>query len=157
VEIGHAVAGDPALMERMYDRLDRLGLTGDHQRLAGSWSYAQVFADREQARAAAGMALLLGYGEGERQLTPDEQQAAREAGLRDSRRRLRAPRAGHRARGKHGRPEEAHPAPGGARARGGRGGLSDPRTATEGLPGEIAAHRGLTAERYDPTAVDRVP
>jgi hypothetical protein len=38
VEIGYAVAGDPALMDRMYDRLDRLGLTGDHQRLASSWS-----------------------------------------------------------------------------------------------------------------------
>jgi len=62
VEIGHAVANDPALMDRMYDRLDRLGLIGDHQRLAGSWSYADVFADRDQANAAAGMALLLGYG-----------------------------------------------------------------------------------------------
>jgi len=49
-------------MDRMYDRLDRLGLIGDHQRLAGSWSYADVFADRDQANAAAGMALLLGYG-----------------------------------------------------------------------------------------------
>lgn|GEM_PF-3927646 len=69
VEIGHAVANDPALMDRMYDRLDRLGLTGDHQRLAGSWSYANVFADRDQANAAAGMALLLGYGEGDREPT----------------------------------------------------------------------------------------
>jgi conjugal transfer mating pair stabilization protein TraG len=30
VEIGHAVAGDPGLMDRMYDRIDQLGLTGDH-------------------------------------------------------------------------------------------------------------------------------
>ena len=81
VEIGHAVASDPALMDQMYDRLDRLGLTGDHQRLASSWSYADVFADRGQANAAAGMALLLGYGEGDRQLTPQEQQTAREAGF----------------------------------------------------------------------------
>ena len=81
VEIGHAVASDPALMERLYARLDSLGLTGDHQRLAGSWRYAQVFADPVQARAAAGMALLLGYGEGERKLTAPEAQLAREAGF----------------------------------------------------------------------------
>ena len=81
VEIGHAVAGDPALMDRMYDRLDRLGLTGDHQRLASSWSYSDVFADRDQANAAAGMALLLGYGEGDRELSPKEQQTAREGGF----------------------------------------------------------------------------
>jgi len=65
----------------MCERIDRLGLTGDHQRLASSWSYADVFADPEQARAAAGMALLLDYGEGDRVLTPQEQQPAREAGF----------------------------------------------------------------------------
>ena len=81
VEIGHAVAGDPGLMDRMYDRIDRLGLTGDHQRLASSWSYSDVFADRDQANAAAGMALLLGYGEGDRELSHKEQQTAREGGF----------------------------------------------------------------------------
>jgi hypothetical protein len=36
---------------------------------------------RDQANAAAGMALLLGYGEGGRELSPKEQQTAREAGF----------------------------------------------------------------------------
>ncbi len=155
VEIGHAVAGDPALMDRMYDRLDRLGLTGDHQRLASSWSYADVFADPAQARAAAGMALLLGYGEGDRVLTPQEQQTAREAGfgiLGDAFGGLRpqgiAPQRNVDL-------EERAPAYGAVGAAVNRGSLSDPRSETGGLRPDVADHRALTRERYDPTEVDR--
>jgi conjugal transfer mating pair stabilization protein TraG len=155
VEIGHAVAANPNLREQLYDRIDRLGLTGDHQRLAGSWSYAQVFADREQARAAAGMALLLGYGEGERELTADEQQRAREAGLGILADAFRAPGTSGITPHRNTDVEAAAPGPAGARAAVEGAGISDPRGATSGLRGEIAAHRGLTAERYDPTEVDR--
>lgn len=61
VETGRAIATAPALMDRLEGAVAEQGLAGDLQRLAGEWRYAQVFADREQARAAAGMALLLGY------------------------------------------------------------------------------------------------
>jgi conjugal transfer mating pair stabilization protein TraG len=155
VEIGHAVAANPNLREQLYDRIDRLGLTGDHQRLAGSWSYAQVFADREQARAAAGMALLLGYGEGERQLTANEQQGAREAGLGILADAFGSPRTAGIVPERNTNVEAATSSIGGTRAAVEGAGMTDPRGATSGLQGEIAAHRGLTAERDDPTEVDR--
>jgi conjugal transfer mating pair stabilization protein TraG len=130
VEIDHAVAGDPALMDRMYDRL---GLTGDQQRLASSWSYLDVFADRDQANAAAGMALLLGYGEGDRELSQREQQTAR----RHADLNGRAPDYG-KAVG------EAHAV-----------NLRDPPAPTGGLPGDLADHRRVTSDRYDPAEVNR--
>jgi conjugal transfer mating pair stabilization protein TraG len=155
VEIGHAVAGDPALMDRMYDRLDRLGLTGDHQRLASSWSYADVFADPEQARAAAGMALLLGYGEGDRVLTPQEQQTAREGGLGILGDAFRGPRPHGISPGHNADLDERAPAHGAAGAAVNGGNLRDPRFQTHGVRGEVSGHRRATSERYDPTEVDR--
>ena len=155
VEIGHAVASAPALMDQMYDRLDRLGLTGDHQRLASSWSYADVFADRDQANAAAGMALLLGYGEGDRQLTPQEQQTAREAGFGILADAFGGPRAAGIAPGRNADLDGDAPGYGGSRAAVDSGNLRDPRSQTHGIRGEVAGHRRSTGERYDPTEVDR--
>ncbi|MBK1699371.1 conjugal transfer protein TraG N-terminal domain-containing protein [Thiococcus pfennigii] len=155
VEIGQAVARDPALMERLYERLDRLGLTGDHQRLASSWSYANVFADRDQANAAAGMALLLGYGEGDRALTPREQQMAREGGFGLLSEAFGSPRAVGIEPGRNAELEGRVPGFGGAHADVSVGNLQDPRAQTSGLSDEVAAHRGVTRDRYDPAEVDR--
>ncbi len=155
VEIGHAVAADPALMDRMYDRLDRLGLTGDHQRLAGSWSYANVFADRDQANAAAGMALLLGYGEGDRALSPQEQQMAREGGFGILSEAFGSPRATGIEPGRNAELEGQAPGLGEARADVRAGHLHDPRAQTSGLSDDVATHQDVTRGRYDPTEVDR--
>jgi len=155
VEIGRAVASDPALMDRMYDRLDRLGLTGDHQRLAGSWSYAGVFADRDQANAAAGMALLLGYGEGDRELTPKEQQMAREGGFGILADAFGGPRPAGIEPGRNADLDGQVPGHGGAQAAVNAENLRDPRAQTSGLSGEVADHRRMTSDRYDPTEVDR--
>jgi conjugal transfer mating pair stabilization protein TraG len=155
VEIGHAVASDPALMDRLYDRLDRLGLTGDHQRLASSWSYADVFADRGQANAAAGMALLLGYGEGDRQLTPREQQTAREAGFGILADAFGGPRPGGIAHGRNAGLDGRVPGYGAAQGQVNAANLRNPRFQTDGVPREVANHRRSTSERYDPTEVDR--
>jgi conjugal transfer mating pair stabilization protein TraG len=155
VEIGHAVASDPALMDRLYDRLDRLGLTGDHQRLASSWSYADVFADREQANAAAGMALLLGYGEGDRQLTPLEQQTAREAGFGILADAFGGPRPAGIEPGRNADLDGRVPGYGAAQGQTNDGNLRDPRSQTAGVHGEVAGHRRSTGERYDPSEVDR--
>jgi conjugal transfer mating pair stabilization protein TraG len=155
VEIGRAVANDPALMDRMYDRLDRLGLTGDHQRLAGSWSYAGVFADRDQANAAAGMALLLGYGEGDRELTAREQQMAREGGFGILTDAFGGPRPAGIVPGRNTDLDGRVPGYGGAQAEVSTGNLRDPRAQTSSLSGEVADHRSVTSDRYDPTEVDR--
>ena len=141
VEIGHAVAGDPALMDQMYDRLDRLGLTGDHQRLASSWSYADVFADRGQANAAAGMALLLGYGEGDRQLTPQEQQTAREAGFGILADAFGGPRPAGIAPGRNADLDGRVPGYGAAQGQVNAANLRDLRSQTDGVRGEVAGHR----------------
>jgi conjugal transfer mating pair stabilization protein TraG len=155
VEIGHAVANDPALMDRMYDRLDRLGLIGDYQRLAGSWSYANVFADRDQANAAAGMALLLGYGEGERELTPTEQQMAREGGFGILSDAFGGPWPAGIVPGRNADLDGWAPGYGGVRAEVNAGNLRDPRAETSSLSGQVADHYRVTSERYDPTEVDR--
>jgi conjugal transfer mating pair stabilization protein TraG len=142
-------------MDRMYERIDRLGLTGDHQRLASSWSYANVFADRDQANAAAGMALLLGYGEGERKLSPQEQQTAREGGFGILADAFGAARPAGIDPGRHADLDD--PAPSYGRAAGAvrTGNLSDPHARTDGLRGEVDGHRRRTRERSDPTEVDR--
>jgi conjugal transfer mating pair stabilization protein TraG len=155
VEIGHAVANNPALMDRMYDRLDRLGLIGDHQRLAGSWSYANVFADRDQANAAAGMALLLGYGEGDRELTTKEQQMAREGGFGILADAFGSPRPTGIIPGRNADLEGRVPGYGEGQAAVNAGNLRDPRAQTAGLRSEVADHRNLTSNRYDPAEVDR--
>jgi len=155
VEIGHAVADDPALMDRMYDRLDRLGLIGDHQRLAGSWSYADVFADRDQANAAAGMALLLGYGEGDRELSPKEQQMAREGGFGILADAFGGPRPSGIAPGRNADLDGEVPGYGGAQSAVNARNLRDPRAQTAGLRSEVADHGRLTSDRYDPAEVDR--
>jgi conjugal transfer mating pair stabilization protein TraG len=155
VEIGHAVADDPALMDRMYDRLDRLGLIGDHQRLAGSWSYANVFADRDQANAAAGMALLLGYGEGDRELTSKEQQMAREGGFGILADAFGGRRPAGIEPGRNVDLDGRVPGYGGAGDEVSAGNLRDPRAQASGLSGEVADHRGLTSDRYDPSEVGR--
>jgi conjugal transfer mating pair stabilization protein TraG len=155
VEIGHAVAGDPALMDRMYDRIDQLGLTGDHQRLASSWSYSDVFADRDQANAAAGMALLLGYGEGDRELSSREQQTAREGGFGILADAFGGPRPAGIEPGRNADLDGRFPTYGRAMDEVSAGNLRDPRARTAGLSGDLADHRNLTSERFDPTEVDR--
>lgn len=155
VEIGHAVAGDPGLTDRMYDRIDRLGLTGDHQRLASSWSYSDVFADREQANAASGMALLLGYGEGDRELSPKEQQTAREGGFGILADAFGGPRSTGIEPRRNADLDGRVPTYGRATDDVSAGNLRDPRARTARLSGDLADHRNLTSERYDPTEVDR--
>jgi conjugal transfer mating pair stabilization protein TraG len=51
--------------------------------------------------------------------------------------------------------DERVPAHGAAGAAVNGANLRDPRSETEGLPNEVADHRRLTRERYDPTEVDR--
>ena len=78
-EVGHRLAADPALAQRAYGAIDRLNLTGDHERVGSWYSAMGVFANPEQARAAAAMHLLAGYARPERELTADERLQAREA------------------------------------------------------------------------------
>jgi len=77
-EVGHRLAADPALAQRAYSAIDRLNLTGDHERVASWYNAMGVFANPEQARAAAAMHLLAGYARPERELTADERLQARE-------------------------------------------------------------------------------
>jgi hypothetical protein len=51
--------------------------------------------------------------------------------------------------------DERVPGYGGARTDVNAGNLRDPRAQTSGLPGEVADHRSVTSDRYDPTEVDR--
>jgi len=155
VEIGHALAASPTLMDRLAERIDTLGLTGDHQRLASSWTYAQIFADPAQARAAAGMALLLGYGEGERKLSGQETEMAREAGFGILAEAFGARGASGIDPQRNAALEQRAPAPGHAQAAVEAAPLTDPGTSAAGLRAEVDAHRRLTQETYDPSEVER--
>jgi conjugal transfer mating pair stabilization protein TraG len=77
-EVGRRLANDPALAQRAYGAIDRLGLTGDHEQVASWYNAMGVFADPDQARAAAAMHLLAGYAQPERSLSADERLQARE-------------------------------------------------------------------------------
>ncbi|MFZ0791346.1 MAG: hypothetical protein WAM94_17175 [Chromatiaceae bacterium] len=63
-EIGNAIAHNPAVIERLYQEFDRRNLIGDHQRLSSAWNYANHLSPAA-ARAAAGVALLIGHADGE--------------------------------------------------------------------------------------------
>jgi conjugal transfer mating pair stabilization protein TraG len=154
-EIGNAIGRNPALMERLNQEIDRRNLTGDHQRLSSAWNYASNLSP-EAARAAAGVALLIGHADGEtlRRFTPSETQAAREAGYA-----LLADAFGTHSPsidpGANADLLERAPAYGDARGVVDGVGLRDPRGAAARLGGSIEAHRGLVERQYDPSAVDR--
>jgi conjugal transfer mating pair stabilization protein TraG len=114
-----------------------------------------VFADPEQARAAAGMALLLGYGEGERTLSAPEEQLAREAGFGILAEAFGAPQAAGVDPNRNAAIEGTAPAFGGVRTDVEGAGLRDPGSQAAGVRGQVEAHQQLTRERYDPTEVDR--
>ncbi|WP_242518394.1 conjugal transfer protein TraG N-terminal domain-containing protein [Halochromatium roseum] len=78
-EVGQRLASQPALAQQAYGAIDRLGLTGDHERVASWYNAMGVFANPEQARAAAAMHLLAGYAQPERALSAGERLQAREA------------------------------------------------------------------------------
>ncbi|MFW5723972.1 MAG: conjugal transfer protein TraG N-terminal domain-containing protein, partial [Halochromatium sp.] len=77
-EVGQRLASQPALAQQAYGAIDRLGLTGDHERVASWYNAMGVFANPEQARAAAAMHLLAGYAQPERALSAGERLQARE-------------------------------------------------------------------------------
>jgi conjugal transfer mating pair stabilization protein TraG len=143
-------------MDQLDNTIMRMGLVGDHQRLASEWRYADTVSDREQARAAAGLGLLLGYEQpAYRSMDNQAKLAAREEGLRI---------LGSAFGGASGQAIDPHrnaglesvaPAFGETRNAVGNGGLHDSRPATDGLHRDIDEHRQATRERYDPTEVDR--
>ncbi|MEA3643760.1 MAG: muramidase, partial [Lamprobacter sp.] len=77
-EVGQRLASQPALAQQAYGAIDRLGLTGDHERVASWYNAMGVFANPEQARAAAAMHLLAGFAQPERALSDGERLQARE-------------------------------------------------------------------------------
>ena len=77
-EVGQRLASQPALAQQAYGAIDRLGLSGDHERVASWYNAMGVFANPEQARAAAAMHLLAGYAQPERALSDGERLQARE-------------------------------------------------------------------------------
>jgi conjugal transfer mating pair stabilization protein TraG len=156
VQVGHALAQHPALTAELDAAILRMGLVGDHQRVASEWRYAETFADHAQARAAAGLGLLLGYEQPTyRSLDEEETLRAREAGLQI----LTSAFGGKSPVGIDPNRNAAleHEAPAfdstGATVRG--AGLSDPRPAADSLGPAVEAHQQMTQDRYDPTEVGR--
>lgn len=157
VEIGHAIASDPLMLERLYHEIDRRNLTGDHQRLASSWAYARNMT-HDAARAAAGVALLIGHADGEtlRKFTPLEAQGAKEAGYGILADTFGASRPGSGMDAyRNADLETAAPRFGSARAAVGAAGLQDPSGRAAGLRDEIRHHGGTVDSQYAPAAAGR--
>jgi len=80
-ETGLRLASDTAHLSQLDGVLDRFGLRGDAQRLGAEWRTTGLIVDKEQAYAAAGMALLTGYSSPMfRKLSEDEARQAETAG-----------------------------------------------------------------------------
>ncbi|AFL73584.1 conjugal transfer protein TraG N-terminal domain-containing protein, partial [Thiocystis violascens] len=81
VETSGLLLAHPALFERQERTLDRFGLAGDTAQQADALMAGGVVGDRQQARAIAGMGLLLGFYGGLRAdaMSTDEQRQAEAA------------------------------------------------------------------------------
>ena len=146
-----------AQIERLEQQIARYNLDGDvqyetHRLLAGG-----VTADPEQARAMAGMGLLLGHADGERVrgMTPGERASAKEAGMEilSGLFNFRTPDgiAPDRNAGLAG----TVPGFGGTRSAVEAAGLRDVRPDAQGLPDQVDAHARGVQDTWSPTAPDR--
>jgi conjugal transfer mating pair stabilization protein TraG len=152
-----ALPTNHALAERMDQKIARYGLEGDVQRETNLLMAGGVTADRAQARAMAGMGLLLGYTDGERPRTmaADEQLAAKEDGMAilGNLFRFQAP-AGINAQA-NADLQSAAPAFGNTRTEVGGARLRDVRQDTPTLQDQLDAHGRGVADAWDPGAVDQ--
>jgi conjugal transfer mating pair stabilization protein TraG len=69
VETAGLLVGRPALYARLEQTIDRFGLAGDTARQADALLAGGIVGDHQQARAIAGMGLLLGFYDGTRTAT----------------------------------------------------------------------------------------
>ncbi|HYN79424.1 MAG TPA: lytic transglycosylase domain-containing protein [Lamprocystis sp. (in: g-proteobacteria)] len=145
-----------AQIERLEQQIARYNLDGDvqyetHRLLAGG-----VTADPDQARAMAGMGLLLGHAAGERVrgMTAGERASAKEAGMEilSGLFNFRAPDgiAPDRNAGLSG----TVPGFGATRSQVDAAGLRDVRPDAHGLPGQVDAHARGVQDTWSPTAPD---
>jgi len=152
-----ALPTNHALAERMEQKIARYDLEGDVQRETNLLMAGGVTADRAQARAMAGMGLLLGYTDGERPRTmaADEQSAAKEDGMDilGNLFRFQAP-AGINAHA-NADLQRAVPAFGNTRTAVEGAQLRDVRQDTPTLQDQLDAHGRGVADAWDPGAVDR--
>jgi conjugal transfer mating pair stabilization protein TraG len=154
-EVGQRLAASPALAERAYNAIDRLNLSGEHERVTSWYNAMGVFANPEQARAAAAMHLLAGYAKPERQLSADERLQAREAAFGILGEAFAGP-GGSGANPSAG--AGLHGAAGGfgqTRAEVADAALADPSDAVAGLRGEAEAEFAARTAASDPRQVER--
>ena len=137
---GARIAANSHLMTRLEQTLDTLGLTQATQRLAGPMGvYGQLLPDRQQALAAAGLSLLLGYAEPGRLLHPIDEGVARDAGLQLLADSVDGPRLAFTQAGVNQGVAEAVN-PGAATRQAIDAGLVDPRPLAAGLKGAVPQH-----------------
>lgn len=80
-ETGLRFIRDEHLMSELEQTISRFGLSGDTQRLSAQWRSANLMTDKDQAYAAAGVALLTGHSSPiYRQLNDQERSHARMTG-----------------------------------------------------------------------------
>ncbi|WP_295623189.1 conjugal transfer protein TraG N-terminal domain-containing protein [uncultured Lamprocystis sp.] len=146
-----------AQIERLEQQIARYNLDGDvqyetHRLLAGG-----VTADPEQARAMAGMGLLLGHADGERvrSMTAGERASAKEAGMEILSGLFNFRTPDRIAPDRNADLSGTVPGFGATRSQVDAVGLRDARPDAQGLPEQVAAHARGVQDTWSPTAPDR--
>ncbi|WP_295580397.1 conjugal transfer protein TraG N-terminal domain-containing protein [uncultured Lamprocystis sp.] len=146
-----------ALNETLDRTISSYNLDGDRDAAAQRLLVGGVTADPDQARAIAGMGLLLGHTDGQRAsgMTPGERAGAKAAGMEilASEFNFQAPQGISPSRNAD--LTGAAPGFGDTQSQVVGAGLRDIRPETASLPGQVSAHGDATRDAWNPGAVDR--
>jgi conjugal transfer mating pair stabilization protein TraG len=151
LETGQRIAGSPANLALLENTLDRFGLRGDAQRLGAEWRAIGLINDKDQAYAAAGMALLTGHASPVfRPLEPQEARQAQTAGYGILGEVFHAPRPNEALQpDRHAGLRAEAPAPGEVRSKVEAEPFQDPREETQNLDGQTRERMEQTSGRVD--------
>ena len=145
------------LNEKLDRTIANYNLDGDRDDAAQRLLVGGVTADPDQARAIAGMGLLLGHTDGQRArgMTAPERAGAKEAGMEilASEFNFQAPQGISPDRNTD--LSGSAPGFGGAQSQVEGAGLRDIRPETAGVPGQVSEHGDATHQAWNPGAVDR--
>lgn len=145
-----------AEMAGLEAQIARHGLEGDVQYATQQLLAGGVTADPDQARAIAGMGLLLGHTHGQRAaaMSAEERATAKEAGMEILGRTFNLNTPQGINPGRNAGLEGAAPGFGGVRREVQGAGLRDVRPLTNGLRGEVDRHNAETRAAWNPRDVD---
>jgi conjugal transfer mating pair stabilization protein TraG len=146
-----------ALNEQLDRAIAHYGLDGDRDAAAQRLLVGGVTADRDQARAIAGMGLLLGHTDGQRArgMSPEERAGAKTIGMDILSKEFNVAAPAGIAPNRNADLPGSVPGFGGTRIQVESAGLRDVRTDAAGVPGQVSEHRDTARHTWNPGDVDQ--